>query len=227
MPLDNPFIGSLLERVIATAIVIGLFSLLGFIYRHKIISRIKRLSAWVFNSEVHAHISRVEKFDETPSSGLDMDIFDLIKQEYPDIENAGLNNNTLRIRADGIPTVLEIRLEEEHEFGDIQPDVVGYKLVIETYSDLRFGYRTFESLEKFEDMSESITNIVQTNCFTGQHPSQSFVLTQLKEDIPSGVENIEDEELNISAQVQNSTMQMTFRSPQYLTKGIRKYFRPD
>jgi energy-coupling factor transporter ATP-binding protein EcfA2 len=168
----------------------------------------------------------VEKFNETPKNGINTDIFNLIKQEYPDIENAGLNNNTLRIKSDGIPTVLELRLEEEHEFGDAQPDIVGYKLVIETYSDLRFGYRTFESVEKFENMSESIANIVQTNCFTGQHPSQSFVLTKLKEDIPSGIENIEDEELNISAQIQDSTMEMTFRSPQHLTKGIRKYFRP-
>lgn len=226
MTLTDSFISSLLERVIATAIVIGFFSILGYIYRKKIVSRLKRIYAWLVNSEVHAHITRVEKFDETPESGLDMEIFHLIKEEYPHIENAGLDNNSLRIKADGIPTVLDIRLEEEHEFGDMQPDVVGYKLVIETYSDLRFGYRTFGALEKFENMSESISSIVQTHCFTGQYPSQSFVLTQLKKDVPSGIENIEDEELNISAQVRDSTMQMTFRSPQHLTKGIRKYFYP-
>ena len=222
MPIGGSLFGGLLQELAATAVVI----VLGYLYRAKIWARLRKIYAWAVNSEVQVQITRIDKFDESPENDISLNVFNQIKEIYPDVENAGLSENTLRIRANNIPTVVEIRIDEEHDFNEMQPDVVGYKLVIETYSDLRFGYRTYGSLERFENMSEDIASIIQTQCFTGQHPTQSFVLTHLKQGIPADIESIEDEELNITGQVQDSTMQMAFRSPQSLSKGIRRYYTP-
>ena len=216
----------LLEEIIATLIVFLLGSILGYIYRAKIGDWLRNCYAWIVNSEVQVHLTRIDKFDQPPTQNLDIEVFTQIQEEYPDVENAGMSEGTLRIKANNIPSVLEIRLEDEHNFDDVQDDIVGHKVVVETYSDLRFGYRSYGSLKRFEEMSEEIVDIVQTQCFTGQHSTQSFVLSQLKEGIPSGIDTIQDEELGITGQVQDSTMQMTIRSPQNLTQGIRRYYRP-
>lgn len=222
MPVGGSLLTGLIAELVVTVIVLSV----GYLYRAKIWRRFKKLSAWLVNSEVQVQITRVDKFTKSPQNDIDLEVFNQIKNQYPGVENAGLSENTLRIRANDIPTVLEIRIDQEYDFNEMQPDVVGHKLVIETYSDLRFGYRTYGSLDRFENMSEDIANIVQTHCFTGTHSTQSFILTRLKKGIPADIESIEDEELGITGEVKDSTMQLTFQSPQHLSAGIRRYYRP-
>lgn len=219
--LDDLFV-----EILAGILLLIAGSIFGYFYKVQIRDKLKRIIAWLSNAEVQVQISRIDKFEDPPQGDIGMTLFDQIQDEYPDVENAGIAENRLRIRANNIPTVLEIRIEAERDFDNLRPDIVGYKLVTETYSDLRFGYRSYGSLEKFENMSEDIADIIRTELFTGQHPNQSYILSKFKGGIPSGMDSIEDDELGISGEVQDSTLQMTIETPQNLTKGVRRYYRP-
>jgi hypothetical protein len=211
--------------------VIGVVSLVSWLYRNKILSKIKNVMYWSSNAEIHLSAMRVDNFP-TPSSGefepkIEYDIFEKIRERHPKkVVNPDYSNNRLQIEVEDIPSKVTVEIEKEVEFQGREANLTGYKLIVKTDSDLRIGYRSVGALGQFEDISHEISTIVSNSYFESQQPHRSIVICQMKNGIPSGVSEIKDEDLDIVGKARDSVLYMTFKNPRNLTEGIRKYFRP-
>jgi len=106
-------------------------------------------------------------------------------------------------------------------------EVTGYRLAISPEGDLRFGYRSTDSIEEFEEFANKVENIVQANFFPGTQPYQSNVDVTIKKGVPAVSGKIEDKELGISAHLDGSVLRMTMRDPNNLVRGIKRFLSPN
>jgi hypothetical protein len=222
-PVIKWFIDSFLSELAVAILLTGL----AFLNRKKILAWVRNLNYYLLNEEVRVKLKRIDKFSTEPERDIDYSLYQRLQEETSaELSNPAPSENALQIEADTIPTKINIRLENVHNFNDMGPDITGYKVITETDSELRFGYRTDEALKSFESLSNEIAGAVQRACFPGEQMDQSYVLGEMKRGIPAGTDEIEDEDLGLSAHVQDSSLQMTFKNPQYLSEAIRKYFKP-
>ncbi|KOX91995.1 hypothetical protein AMS69_15730 [Haloarcula rubripromontorii] len=212
---------------IAVEILISAFiGLLTWIYRKNISSWVKKASYYLTNEEVQLEVKRVDKYKKKPVKGLDMPTFKEIQRKYRGgISHPELQDNQLMLRAEGIPTKITVKIVEQHNFTEGISDVEGYKLVIKSDTELRFGYRSDEALREFENLSECISEVINNDCFEMQKAEQSFVLAKMKRGAPPGEDEITDEKLGLQASRKDSVMQFTFKNPRNLSQGIKKYFK--
>jgi len=221
------FLGSVLAEIIAGIAVL----ILGYVFRSAILSRIYNTAYWVFNSEIHLYIKRVDEISipESKEVNLNMDrsFFEQLQKHCSkQLTEPSYSNNKLTVKVEGLPTRVNIILEERFEFEGETPVSQGYKLLVETNSELRVGYRSIDALRLFEDFSDIASTAILSHRFDSEPPENSIVICQLTRGIPAGISDISDDELNIVGHVTDSVLHLTFKNPRNLTKGVRKYFSP-
>lgn len=217
-------LGDFLWQVITGLVAIGIASLIGFTFRAKIMTQLERVKNYLFDSKVQIKLTRVDRYTNPPSSSPDMQLFDELKNDFEQLTFEGLSEDYLRVSVPEIPTPLEIRVEHEPSFEDQLTDNDRYELRVETQTKMTFGYRSDECLRDFERVAEDVSNRVARRF--SERPTATFLTGTLYGQAPIHDEEIEDEELGMRAQLNDSTLEMRFDDPRRLTHGIRKYFRP-
>lgn len=210
--------------LIATAIL----SSLGYIFSSRFRSVARRTHHYLFDTKVQANLSRVDRYDQEPFDDIDMDIFREISELSPNIEFDAIDNeqNKLRVKGEALPTPLEIRIESRPTFENGTQKTQRYEVIIETYTDMVFGYRSDAPLNEFMTLSEDIADVIQNSCFNRTRPNTTFLTGKIKGQLPTEKDRIEDDDINMRAKVSDNQIKMTFEDPRYLSRGIRKYFQP-
>ncbi len=216
--------GNLLPEALATILLFVLVA----IFRNKIVAKARDRWYYYTNEEIQMSIKRIDKFESEPADKLDQTLYRELKENSNiRVSNPEVAYNRLTITPEDIPTKVVVSLEEDVRFQGMEKKVVGYKLITETDHELRFGYKTDDSLKKFENLSGDIAEMAKTLYFPGENPSQSYVLARLTKGAPASIEEkIEDEELGLRLTVQGDDLQMRFKDPKNLSEGVRRYFRP-
>jgi hypothetical protein len=223
----SSFAGDVFAELLAGLLII----FLSYIYRSEIKSEFLNIVYWISNAEIHLTAKRVDYF-QVPEEGefdpeIGYELFEQIQEQYPDaVTNPDYSHGRIQIDVENIPTNINISVEKDLEFHDMEAELEGYKLLVETDSELRVGYRSIDALRRFQNFSEDTTTIISKNYFNSLPPKTSVVLCELKRGVPAGIDEISDNELNIVGRAQDSVLHMTFKNPRNLTEGVRKHFRP-
>lgn len=188
----------------------------------------RRVRHYLSDTKVHAELTRVDRYDSEPTGDIDMNLFRDISAMSDSIVFDAIDNdqNILRIRGDHLPTPLEIRIEPMPTFENGTQRIHRHEVIVETYTDMAFGYSSSEPLDEFRTLSEDIAEVIQEDCFDDASPETTFLTGQIKGTLPTEKDQIEDEDIKMRAKVKDNKIQMTFKDPRYLTRGIRKYFEP-
>ena len=219
------------SSLVTKLIVVAIVSLLSYFYRTRIISKIRNLIYWISNAEIHLSTKRVDYFG-IPTEGefgpeMTHELFEHLQERYPErIDDPDYSHNKLSVNVDGIPSRVNIILEKRMEFEGMEPILKGYKLLVETNSEFRIGYRSVDALDEFQDLSNIVSTLVLSSHFDSQAPETSVIICDLTKGVPAGVDEIEDSDLDISGRVTDSVLHLTIKNPRNLTKGVRKYFTP-
>ncbi|RLM47873.1 hypothetical protein DVK00_05050 [Haloarcula sp. Atlit-47R] len=134
--------------------------------------------------------------------------------------------NILRVNGEKLPTSLEIRIEPQTTFEQGLESSERYEVSVSTYTDMTFGYRSNDPLDEFRTLSEDILRVIQREQFDNAQPESTFLTGAIKGDIPTEEDQIEDEDIQMRAKVRGDEIEMTFRDPRNLTRGIQKYVQP-
>jgi hypothetical protein len=227
----------IVENYIPALLAPATIAILGWLFRRPLRNFFIQLFYWARNEDIYAQLTHINKYKSVPNTDLNPHIFKKIQsQAATDIHSPEYGENILRIQTDDIPTKLVIRLEKvrnyNHPGPGIEPSddkdstVTGYKIIVDTDSQLRFGYQTDEALEEFQNLSETVSSVVGTSCFPGESPTSSYIIGRITRGTPPGTHTIDDASLGFKANLQDSGLQLRISNPEYLTKGIRKHFRP-
>lgn len=187
----------------------------------------RQLRHYALDTKVHVELSRVDRYETEPTEGINMELFREISEMSDSIAFDAIDNsqNILRIQGDTLPTPLEIRIEPMPTFENGSEQIPRYEVVIKTYTDMMFGYRSNEPLDEFRTLSEDIAKKIQEECFEDS-PKTTFLTGKVKGTLPTEENRIEDEDIEMRAKVKGDQIQMTFKDPRNLTRGIQKYFQP-
>lgn len=208
-----------------------LASVLLYLYRTAIISRAKRTFHYMFDTTAEIQLTRVDKYLSQAQNQIDHTLFKELQEDIDSLTLDGLSDNRLRVEVEDLATALVITVEEDPK-PQYKPSTQSgngqrrQKVVIKTDPAMRFGYRSYDDLDKFRKISKNISDEISRYCFDGERPSKSFVLGELETRVPAKVEDIDDEELGLHAEFEDSKMVFSFEDPDNLTRGVRTYFQP-
>lgn len=221
---------------IGVKIVLGvssalLASLLIYLYRTTILSRIKRTIHFIFDTTAEIQLTRVDKYSSPAQNQIDHDLFKHIQEDIEGLTLSGISNNRLRVEMEDLATALVVTIEADpkptykpnSQSGNTREK---QKVVVKTDPTMRFGYRSYDDLDEFRKVSQKISDQISSYCFDDERPSESFVLGELETRVPAKVENIDDENLGLHAEFEDSKMVFNFEEPDNLTRGVRTYFQP-
>lgn len=219
---------SLAMKIAASLAATAIFSSLGYIFSSRFRSLIRRTRHYLFDTKVQVELSRIDRYDRGPINDIDMNIFRELTDVSDSIEFDSINNeqNKLRVKGEALPTPLEIRIEPRPTFESGTQETPRHEVVIETYTDMVFGYRSNDSLNEFMTLSEDIAEVVQSECFHNANPNTTFLTGKIRGELPTERDQIEDEDIRMRAKVTDDRIKMTFQDPRYLSRGIQKYFHP-
>ncbi len=206
----------------------GIFSALSYLLSSRFRHLVRRLIHFGTDTKVQVHLSRIDRYESEPIDDIDMDLFREISELSEAISFDAIDNdrNILRIKGDALPTPLEIRIEPMQSIEDGIPVTNRYEVRVSTYTDMTFGYRSNDSLNEFRTLSDDIVGLIQRECFENTDPETTFVTGKIKGTLPTEDEQIEDDDIEMRAQVEDDEVTMTFKDPRQLTRGIQKYFEP-
>lgn len=213
-------------------ILVGGIILLIAYYKDNIKYTIKRIYYHIFDVKGQINIMRISKYtlpEDQNEYELSHSIIRRITDELDNlvITDQNSTSNFFRFKDPDIPEVIEVRLEPEPNFDDLGPDLTGYKLVIETYSDMIFGYKRLKSVDKFEDHANNIERIIQRELFPGEAPSNRFIIATIKGETPFKPQQWEDKEFGLTVSVsEDQNMELRMDETERFSKAIRKYFQP-
>lgn len=223
---------------LAESIVTGGFTaFILYLFRNRIISRIKRAYHWISNSPGNIYLKRVDKYDHKLDKGLGHDVFKHANENIGDLTLKEVGDNRLRVKFETKyeKVLVDVHLEKNIEVRD---DVSGlntasqggtspeYRVVVETVPSVTFGYQNFDSLEKFRNVSEELVNSVQAICFDGQQSDETLAIGEMQTKAPPKSDRIDDKELGMTAEYMDSTVYMDFKNPKNMVRGIKRYFTP-
>ncbi len=222
------FANNVFTNVVAAVIASLILGAIGYVYRGRVRSRIQRLLHYAFDTTVTAQLTWVERYSEPPRADLDIDTFQRLRDVTGiDLSAESISENAIRVRSPELPTTLEIRIEECHNFDEGLESTPRYEVRIQTYADLAFGYRTMDSVKAFQTLADDVASEIRDECFPTAEQPQTFLTGTVTSKTPYRVDTlIEDDELTLRAKVRDSKMELRFEDPRYLTQGIRKYFNP-
>lgn len=219
--------------IIANAIVALLAYAAGVLTSGKVLPLLKNTFALITNREVQVSVERRDLFTSVDTdvdvSRFSSQIYQQIRDQYDGtVNDPNINGHNLILSVEGIPNRVSIRLNEERAARgpELDEEVTGYRLSISPEGDLRFGYRSSDSLEEFERFAEEVETIVQSEFFPGDPPDESHVDVTIKKGVPSMSGEINDEELGISAHLDGSVLRMTLSDPGNLARGIKRFLSP-
>ncbi len=153
-----------------------------------------------------------------------MELFEEIDEVSDAVQFDAFNEGQLRIKGESIPTPLEIRIEHMPNFESHTAD--RYEVVVETLTEMEFGYRKNKPLTEFESLSRKISRVIQRECFDNAQPKQTFLTGKVKGKLPAGQNEINDEEMKMRAKVNDGWTTLRFENPDFLKQGLEKYFKP-
>lgn len=104
-------------------------------------------------------------------------------------------------------------------------DVTGYKLIIETEGEVRLSYQDLLPAQNIKTFSDAVQHVIEANYFPECTPNTTHIQVKFTKGVPAGLDQIEDDKLSIRGKVRDGTLDMTFRRPDQLEKGLRKYFK--
>jgi len=216
---------SVLVKALGSLLAAGLVALLTHLFGEQAWTLLRRITHYAFDTKVNLEVTRVDRYESPPVSSLDQSSFKSIQSEIESATFEALDDNRLRISVDGLTSQLEIRLEEQVAPGN--PHISDrYEVKIETFTPLTFGYRSDQCLREFERVSDTISKTIQTECFSGSSPESSFVTGTLHGQTAISEDEIEDESVGLRIQNRPDSLELTIEDPQYLSQGVRKYFKP-
>lgn len=188
----------------------------------------RKVRHYLSDTKVHAELSRVDRYDREPTGDIDMDLFREISEMSDSVIFDAIDNsqNILRVKGEHLPTPLEIRIEPMPTFENGTQRVHRYEVRVDTYTDMAFGYSSSEPIDEFRTLSDDIATVIQKECFDNANPKTTFLTGKIKGTLPTDKDRIEDEDIEMRAEVKDDKIRMTFKDPRYLTRGIRKYFEP-
>lgn len=215
---------SIFESIIAGVTGTALLSVASFLVSRRFRLWTRRATNYLFDTKMQVDLRRVDRYDSTPVGELDLQFFKRLQDTIPGITFESLDNGKLRIQSDKLTSQLEIRLEECVNFSRSGSEP-RYEMRVESFTPITFGYRSDQCLREFERISEDISSEMQQSYFDVS-PTAKFVTGTLHGQMPIVQERIEDESVRMRAKRRDSTLEMTFDDPRYVSQGIRKYFRP-
>ncbi|WP_155120755.1 hypothetical protein [Haloarcula sp. K1] len=229
MLLDKIATGLLANLIVAT-----IFYLLGLLTSGKIKPFLKNGLAWTFNSEVQASIKRRDIYND-PNANIDIssfstEIYDEICERYDgEVVSPRYNKSEVVVDVEKIPNEIAVKIDEERGISgaSMSEEVKGYRIEISPRGDLRFGYRSDESLKQFEKFASAASAAVQAKYFHGDQPDESNVDVAIKQGVPELSGEVRDDDLEISAHLDGSVLRMTLNNPDYLVDGIKKFVSPN
>lgn len=210
-----------------SATIVG--SLIVWVFRNSIVLKVKRSIYYIFNTSGEISVTRVDKYTSQVQNKIDHGLFKQIQQEVDSLTFDSISDNRLRVEIEDLTTALVITIEADtrpahRNVFDSEKLREGQKVVIKTDPAMRFGYRSGD-LDKFREISEKISENISSYCFNNENPSESFVLGELRTKNPQE-EDINDENLGLSATFKDSKMIFNLKNPNNLTRGVRAYFQP-
>jgi hypothetical protein len=226
------FLPSFLSVFIVT-LIIGFLSI---IYQNKIISWVYNKYYLFRNKTMIASVKSVYTYPVPDSGPVEFTFTSevcqrIVSQMDNSVSNPDWGDNWASFDVEDVPSRIKIRFEPRMDrsmhnpsSGTSTDDISGYKFVVESENDLYFGYNEMFPLIKFRTFSEKAREVIEAECLPREVPNTTRIQVSLKEGIPKGLTEINDEELNITGMVQQDALDMTFRSPENLQKGLRKYF---
>jgi len=218
-------ISSVLVKALGSILAAGLVAILTHLFGNQAWTLLRRVSNYIFDTKVNLDITRVDRYDSPPLSTLDKNSFKAIQSEIDSATFEALDDSRIRISVDGLPSQLEIRLEEQVTPGN--PHINDrYEVKIETFTPLTFGYRSDQCLREFERVSETISKIIQTECFDGCSAQSSFVTGTLHGQTAIPQDETTDDSMGLRIKKHPESLELTFEDPQYLSQGVKKYFKP-
>lgn len=187
----------------------------------------RQLRHYLSDTKVQVELSHVDRYETGPTGEIDMELFREISEMSDSIAFDAFDNsqNILRVEGDNLPTPLEIRIEPMPTFEDGTQQIPRYEVVIKTYTDMVFGYRSNGPLDEFRTLSQDIAEKIEEECFDDT-PKTTFLTGKIKGKLPTEDDRIEDDDIDMRAKVKGDKIQMTFKDPRNLTRGIQKYFKP-
>lgn len=230
--ISNNFLPALL----AVAVV----SLIGYIIRRNIISYILNKYYLIRNKTMIASVKSVYTYPIPESGPPEIEFTGNLCDEISDhfdyaVTNPDWGDNWATFDVENIPTSIRVKLEPKlnrsfhnptPEMGGRSEDISGYKLVIETEDELVFGYSEMFPLLNFKSFAECVKDVIEAEYFPQQTTDSAHIQVKLTEGVPAGINEIDDTNLNIKGKVRDSELNLTFRTPDNLQQGIRKYFQP-
>ncbi|WP_435158634.1 hypothetical protein [Haladaptatus sp. DFWS20] len=217
-------LGKLGLGIVGSLLATGIISIVGFLFRSRVINFVRRTGHYLTDTTVFVELSRRDRYDSEPTSDIDMHLFEEISEFSNAVEFDALNGNRLRVRGESIPTPLEIRIEHMPNFDSHTAD--RHEVVVETFTDMAFGYRKNKPLTEFESLSREISRIVQRECFGNADPKQTFLTGKVKGKLPADQDEINDDEMKMRAKINDGWTTLRFENPDFLKQGLEKYFRP-
>lgn len=239
MSYISPLIDWVTKRFLPSLVAVASIGILSFLYRKKIKSTIVNIFYYLTNKTMIGDVKAVYTYSIPDQDPIDIDFshetWDRIESNTADsITEPDWGDNWATFNVEGVPPEVRIRLEPQLERGLPSPvsgaeaanrEISGYKLVVETNGDLYFGYREMFPILKFKDFAERTKEVIEAEYLPGETPSTTRIQVTLTEGVPEGIEEIDDQKLNIKGQVRDNTLDLTFRKPEYLQRGLRKYFQ--
>lgn len=219
------------ELIIALILTIVL-GLLGFIYREKILKKIRIAIFKLRNKPQRVNIIHIKKYKNSPVNWLSNDIFSQIKKIDTEIfSKKGINQRCIHLQSEKVGQPISVWLEEEFDTATIEnetPNILDYIVKVEMDSDWWIGYSDIRFLQQFVTSSVKIHSIIHDRCFKPQEPIlQEFAICKIIQEIPfiSDKKEIEDKDLKSKITLlEENKIHIITTEPTYLVETIRKYF---
>lgn len=228
------FVTTIVNSVIVKLIALAIVGLLSYLARDQIIHTAQSIYYYAKNKEVHASVRRIDKYEDIePSGKLDRSIYQEVKdRSRVHVANPDVRDTYLKIESDDILPHVFVKVEREFDsshfsqMGSKQPDQQKYKVIIETDPELRFGYQATASLEDFDDLAATISEVVRDEIFDETPPSQSFTVLRLTEGNPPGLGETDSERYEVSVREKGDTLKFRFSNPRKMAHAMQNYFKP-
>ena len=225
--------------LIPTLLAAGVLGLVSLIYRKKIIAWVINKYYYYTNKTMIASVKSVKTYPIPDPGTIDIAFSgDFCDQISSNMENSVTNpdwgENSATFDVEGITTSVRVRFEPQMNPSVHNPgpglmtqgeNISGYKLVVETDDKLYFGYKEMQPILQFKTFADKVQEVIEAEYLPRETPDTTHIQVQLLEGIPEGLEDIDDDQLNIQGRVRGDGLDLTFRTPENLQQGLRKYFQ--
>lgn len=169
----------LLEILVPIASIV-----IGWIYRHKFVLRVRRLKAWASNKPLRVSAVYNQKYKSAPDRLLSAEIFERIRNNIMgnSLTKRSVSPNSMQLESKSLGLALLVWLEEEFEpstIGTDKPEIEGYHVSVQFQHDERMGVRDLEAMHDFAILAAKIQDTIQNECFSFRGPYTKYVVCDI------------------------------------------------